>query len=111
MSKFSKKLNYSKRGELEIVDLLKIYLKLKKLSITELGRGCAWLDTGSSEDITKASNYVEVMQDRQNQKIGCLEEIAFRKKWINKSLLQSRIKFYGKNKYSKYLNELLNEKR
>jgi len=110
VSKFSNKLKYSKRGELEIVDLLKFYLTSKKLSITELGRGCAWLDTGTSEDISKASNYVKIIQDRQNQKIGCLEEIAFKKKWINRNLLQSRIKFYGKNEYSEYLNGLLNEK-
>ena len=109
VSKFSNKLKYSKRGELEIVDLLKLYLASKKLSITELGRGCAWLDTGTSEDISRASNYVEIMQDRQNQKIGCIEEIAFKKKWISKNLLRSRIKFYGKNKYSEYLDELLND--
>ena len=108
--KFSNRLKYSKRGELEIVDLLKFYLASKKLSINELGRGSAWLDTGTSKDIFKASSYVEIMQERQNQKIGCLEEIAFKKKWINKILLKSRIKFYGKNEYSEYLNELLNER-
>jgi len=110
VSKFSKNLKYSKRGELEIVDLLKVYLKSKKLLITELGRGSAWLDTGTSEDISKASNYVEILQDRQNLKIGCIEEVAFKKKWINKKQLRSRIKFYGKNKYSEYLKELLDER-
>ena len=84
-------------------------MKLKKLTIRELGRGSAWLDTGTSKDILKASNYVEVLQDRQNQKIGCLEEIAFTKKWIDKNMLKTRIKFYGKNEYSKYLNDVLNE--
>ena len=69
--KLSSKLKFSKRGELEIVDLLKFYLKFNKLTISELGRGSAWLDTGTSKDILKASNYVEVLQDRQNQKIGC----------------------------------------
>ena len=107
--KLSNKLKYSKRGELEIVDLLKFYLDLNKLAITELGRGSAWLDTGTSKDILKASNYVEVLQDRQNQKIGCLEEIAFKKKWINKSKLRTRIKFYGSSEYSNYLSYLLNE--
>ena len=107
--KLSRKLKFSKRGELEIIDLLKFYLKLKKLTIRELGRGSAWLDTGTSRDILKASNYVEVLQDRQNQKIGCLEEIAFTKKWIDKNMLKTRIKFYGKNEYSKYLNDVLNE--
>ena len=76
-----------------------------------MGRGSAWLDTGTSEDISKASNYVEILQDRQNQKIGCIEEIAFRKKWINKEKLKSRVKFYGKNKYSDYLSELINERK
>ena len=107
--KLSRKLKFSKRGELEIIDLLKFYLKLKKLTIRELGRGSAWLDTGTSKDILKASNYVEVLQDRQNQKIGCLEEIAFTKKWIDKNMLKTRIKFYGKNEYSKYLNDILNK--
>ena len=107
--KLSNKLKYSKRGELEIVDLLNFYLDLNKLTISELGRGSAWLDTGTSKDILKASNYVEVLQDRQNQKIGCLEEIAFKKKWINKSKLRTRIKFYGSSEYSDYLNYLLNE--
>ena len=107
--KLSNKLNFSKRGELEIIDLLKFYLKLNKLTIRELGRGSAWLDTGTSKDILKASNYVEVLQDRQNQKIGCLEEIAFTKKWIDKNMLKTRIKFYGKNEYSNYLSNLLNE--
>ena len=107
--KLSNKLKYSKRGELEIVDLLNFYLDLNKLAISELGRGSAWLDTGTSKDILKASNYVEVLQDRQNQKIGCLEEIAFKKKWINKSKLRTRIKFYGSSEYSDYLNYLLNE--
>ena len=109
VSKLSRKLEFSKRGELEIIDLLKFYLKLKKLTIRELGRGSAWLDTGTSRDILKASNYVEVLQDRQNQKIGCLEEIAFTKKWIDKNMLKTRIKFYGKNEYSKYLNDILNK--
>ena len=85
-------------------------MKSKKLLITELGRGSVWLDTGTSEDISKASNYVEILQERQNLKIGCIEEIAFKKKWINKNQLKSRINFYGKNKYSDYLKELLDER-
>jgi glucose-1-phosphate thymidylyltransferase len=105
----SKKLKYSKRGELEIVDLLNSYLLSKKLTVTELGRGSTWLDTGTSSDILKASNYVSILEDRQNQKIGCLEEIAFNKKWINKNNLKEIIKFYGKSDYSKYLEELINE--
>ena len=110
VSELSKKLKYSKRGELEIVDLLKNYLAIKKLKIIELGRGSAWLDTGTSRDIFRASNYVDIIQERQNQKVGCLEEIAFRKKWINKNSLKSRVKKKKKNEYSEYLSELLNEK-
>jgi len=109
VNRLSSKLKKSRRGELEIVDLLKSYLKNNELEIKELGRGSAWLDTGTSKDILKASNYVEIIEERQNQKIACLEEIAFKKKWISKSLLKSRIKYYGKSEYSDYLNELLNE--
>ncbi len=61
------------------------------------------------KNILKASNYVEIIEERQNQKIACLEEIAFKKEWISKSLLRSRIKYYGKSDYTNYLNELLNE--
>ena len=109
VNRLSSKLKKSRRGELEIVDLLKSYLKNNELEIKELGRGSAWLDTGTSKDILKASNYVEIIEERQNQKIACLEEIAFKKKWISKRLLKSRIKYYGKSEYSDYLNELLNE--
>ncbi len=109
VKKLSSKLKKSKRGELEIIDLLKFYLKDNQLVIKELGRGSTWLDTGTSKDILKASNYVDIIEERQNQKIACLEEIAFKKKWISKTLLKSRIKFYGKSEYSDYLNELLNE--
>ena len=106
----SRKLRYSKRGELEIVDLLNLYLNEQELKVTELGRGSAWLDTGTSSDILKASNYVSILEDRQNQKIGCIEEIAFNKNWINKKELEKRIKFYGKSDYSKYLAELIDER-
>tara|TARA_Y100000591_G_C21761681_1_gene660440 strand:+ start:221 stop:1090 length:870 start_codon:yes stop_codon:yes gene_type:complete len=109
VSKFSSGLKKSKRGELEIIDLLKIYLKKNKLSISELGRGSAWLDTGTSKDILKAGNYVEIIEERQNQKIACLEEIAYKRKWIDKNLIYSRIKYYGKSEYSNYLRDILND--
>ena len=109
MSKLSSGLKKSKRGELEIIDLLKLYLKKNKLSINDLGRGSAWLDTGTSKDILKASNYVEIIEERQNQKIACLEEIAFKKKWVAKNIINSRIKYYGKSEYSTYLKEILND--
>ncbi len=107
--KLSSKLKKSKRGELEIIDLIKNYLKSNKLIITELGRGSAWLDTGTSKDILKAGNYIQIIEERQNQKIACIEEISFKKKWINKKLLRERINFYGKSDYSNYLKEILNE--
>ena len=109
VSKLSSKLKKSKRGELEIIDLIKIYLKKNKLTITELGRGSAWLDTGTSKDILKAGNYIEIIEERQNQKIACIEEISFRKKWINRKLLNRRINFYGKSDYSSYLTGILKE--
>ena len=92
---------------MEIIDLLKQYLKKNKLSISDLGRGSAWLDTGTSKDILKASNYVEIIEERQNRKIACLEEIAFKKKWVSKKLIHSRIKYYGKSEYSNYLKDIL----
>lgn len=110
VSKLSSKLKKSKRGELEIIDLLKLYLKKNKLLISDLGRGSAWLDTGTSKDILKAGNYVEIIEERQNQKIACLEEIAYKKKWITRNLINSRIKYYGKSEYSKYLKEILNDR-
>ena len=109
VSKLSSELKKSKRGELEIIDLLKKYLKKNNLSISDLGRGSAWLDTGTSKDILKAGNYVEIIEERQNQKIACLEEIAYKKKWVSKKLIHSRIKYYGKSEYSNYLKEILND--
>ena len=109
VSKLSSRLKKSKRGELEIIDLLKLYLKENKLLISDLGRGSAWLDTGTSKDILKAGNYVEIIEERQSQKIACLEEIAYKKKWINKKLVYSSIDYYGKSEYSDYLKEMLND--
>ena len=106
-SKISSELKPSKRNELEIVDLINTYNKKKKLRISILGRGSAWLDTGTSDDILKASNYVNIIESRQNLKIACIEEIAFKKKWINKKKLVSRISFYGKSAYSDYLRKLI----
>ena len=103
----SKKLKPSKRGELEIVDLLEIYKSKKQLSANLIGRGGAWLDTGSMDDFYKTSNFVSAIENRQGLKIACLEEISFNNKWINKSNLKQSIKFYGNCDYSKYLSKLL----
>ncbi len=97
---YAKKLKPSKRGELEIVDLLNRYLKNKKLSAEFIGRGGAWLDTGSIEDFYKTSAFVSAIENRQGFKIACLEEIAFNNKWIDKKQLINAVKFYGNCSYS-----------
>ena len=104
---YAKKLKPSKRGELEIVDLLNFYLRNKKLSAELIGRGGAWLDTGSIEDFYKTSAFVSAIENRQGFKIACLEEIAFNNKWINKKQLKSAIMFYGNCSYSDYIKKLI----
>jgi glucose-1-phosphate thymidylyltransferase len=106
VSKYAKKLKPSKRNELEIVDLLNIYKSKKKLSADLIGRGGAWLDTGSIEDFYKTSAFVSAIESRQGFKIACLEEIALNKKWINKKHIIKAIKFYGNCEYSSYLKRL-----
>tara|TARA_B100000212_G_scaffold247693_1_gene189261 strand:- start:241 stop:1110 length:870 start_codon:yes stop_codon:yes gene_type:complete len=105
--KFAKKLKPSKRGELEIVDLLNFYKSKHKLSADIIGRGGAWLDTGSIEDFYKTSAFVSAIENRQGFKIACLEEISFNKKWINKRHILDSIKFYGNCEYSNYLKKLI----
>ena len=105
--KFAKQLKPSKRGEIEIVDLLKKYLKVKKLSAELIGRGGAWLDTGSIEDFYKTSAFVSAIENRQGFKIACLEEIAFNNKWISKKQLLRAVKFYGNCSYSHYIKKLI----
>ena len=105
--KFAKKLKPSKRGEVEIVDLLNFYKSRKLLSADIIGRGGAWLDTGSMDDFYKTSNFVSAIENRQGLKIACLEEIAFNNKWITKKNIKQSIKFYGNCDYSKYLSKLL----
>ena len=105
--RYSKKLKPSSRGELEIADLLNIYRKKKQLSANFIGRGGAWLDTGTMDDYYKTISFVSAIQNRQGLMIACLEEIAFNKKWINKNNINKAIKFYGNCDYSKYLNKLI----
>jgi len=104
---FSKKLRPSKRGEIEITDLLNLYKSKKKLKADIIGRGGAWLDTGSIEDFYKTSAFVSSIENRQGLKIACLEEIALSNKWINNKDIINAIKFYGKCDYSIYLKNLL----
>jgi glucose-1-phosphate thymidylyltransferase len=105
--KLAKKLRPSKRGEVEIVDLLNFYKIKKQLSADIIGRGGAWLDTGSIEDFYKTSAFVSAIENRQGFKIACLEEIAFNNKWINKYHINSAIKFYGNCSYSDYLKKII----
>ena len=105
--KYSKKLKPSSRGELEIADLLNIYRKKKQLSANFIGRGGAWLDTGTMNDYYKTISFVAAIQNRQGLMIACLEEIALNKKWINKNNINKAIKFYGNCDYSKYLYKLI----
>ena len=105
--KYAKSLKPSKRKELEIADLLKKYLSNKKLSAEIIGRGGAWLDTGSIEDFYKTSNFVSSVENRQGFKIACLEEIALNNNWIKKRNVLNAIKFYGNCDYSKYLKNLI----
>ena len=105
--KYAKKLNPSKRGEVEIVDLLNMYQYKKQLSVDLIGRGGAWLDTGSIEDYYKTSSFVSAVENRQGFKIACIEEIAFNNKWITRKEIKNSIKFYGSCEYSNYLKKLI----
>ena len=105
--KYAKQLKPSKRGELEITDLLNKYKIKNKLYADYIGRGGAWLDTGSIEDFYKTSSFVSAIENRQGFKIACLEEIAYFKNWIGKKHIKNQIKFYGKCEYSKYLDKII----
>jgi len=104
---YSKKLKPSKRRELEIADILNKYKSQNKLTANLLGRGGAWLDTGSIDDFYKTSAFVSAIENRQGFKIACIEEIAFNNKWINKVQIKKSIKFYGNCDYSEYLKNLI----
>ena len=107
--KYSKELKPSKRKELEITDLLSKYRKKNQRYADYIGRGGAWLDTGSLEDFYKTSTFVSAIENRQGFKIACLEEISFNNNWIKKSDILNSIKFYGNCEYSKYLKKLISK--
>ena len=108
---YANSLKPSKRGELEITDLLKKYKNKNSLKAKFLGRGGTWLDSGSIEDFYNTSAFVSTIENRQGFKIACLEEIALNNKWIKKKEIIESIKFYGKCEYSSYLEKLIkNEK-
>ena len=104
---YAKRLKPSKRGELEITDILNKYKSINKLNAEVIGRGGAWLDTGSIEDYYKTIAFVQAVENRQGLKIACLEEIALLNKLIKKKEILNAIKFYGNCEYSKYLKKLI----
>jgi glucose-1-phosphate thymidylyltransferase len=102
----AKQLKPSWRNELEITDLNKLYLQERNLKMRVLGRGYAWLDTGTHKDLLEASNFVKIIEERQGLKIGCLEEIAYRNGWLNKKGLEREIQKYAKSSYGEYLKTM-----
>ena len=105
--KQAKKVKPSARGELEITSLNELYLDQKKLSVEIMYRGFAWLDTGTHESMLEASNFIHTIEKRQGLKVACLEEIAFDKGLINKTMLKDHIKNYKGNAYANYLKRKL----
>ncbi|MBI9037877.1 MAG: glucose-1-phosphate thymidylyltransferase RfbA [Bacteroidales bacterium] len=102
----AKNIKPSARGEYEITDVNRVYLEKGKLKVGKLSRGTAWLDTGTFESLLQASQYVEVIQNRQGQQIGCIEEIAFRMGYINKKQLIEAAQPFLKSGYGSYLLDL-----
>jgi glucose-1-phosphate thymidylyltransferase len=107
-SKLTKTINPSSRGELEITSLNNVYLGMERLNCKTLGRGYAWLDTGTADSLLEAGQFVETIEKRQGFKIACLEEIAWRNKWISQKSLELTITKNSKSSYGKYLYNLLN---
>ena len=106
-----RRLRPSPRGELEITDLNKVYLRHKTLHVQLLGRGVAWLDTGTPQSLLEACNFVATVENRQGLKIGCLEEVAFRMGFISRQRLRSLAADLGKSEYGRYLAAIAHEKR
>jgi glucose-1-phosphate thymidylyltransferase len=104
---FAKSLTPSSRGELEITDVNRIYLKLGKLKVKPLGRGFAWLDTGTHESLMEASEFIATIQKRQGFMVACLEEIAFHNGWIGRAEIEKAIRSLSKTEYGAYLRGLL----
>ena len=101
----AKKIKPSVRGELEITSVNQAYLKMDRLNIELMGRGYAWLDTGTFEAMTEASQFIHALEKRQGMKVSCLEEIAFLKKWINSEQLIDYLATKGNSEYYDYLRK------
>ena len=107
--KYASQLKPSARGELEITDLNRVYLERGELNVARLGRGFAWLDTGTPESLLEAAEYVRAIEHRQAQKISCLEEIAFIQGWIDRVELEKAAQLLGKSGFGGYLRQVLEE--
>lgn len=105
----AKNLKPSSRGEYEITDINKEYIKLKKIKVMVLGRGTAWLDTGTHESLLEAGQFVEVIEKRQGLKIGCIEEIAYRMKFINRTQFIDLCEKYNNSNYGIYLKKIIKD--
>jgi glucose-1-phosphate thymidylyltransferase len=102
----TKNLKPSARGELEITDVNKEYLRRGQLKVEIMGRGVAWLDTGTPQSLLEAANFIKIVEDRQGLRIGCIEEVAFSRKFINADQLRALADSYGNNDYAKYLKHI-----
>ena len=107
---YAKGLKPSPRGELEITDLNRIYLEQGELNVELLGQGFTWLDTGTHESLVEATNFIMTVENHQNRKIGCLEDIAYINGWITREQLEATIEIYKKNQYGRYLQDVLDGK-
>ena len=108
--KLAKSLKPSARGELEITDLNLLYLEKQKLHVEIMGRGYAWLDTGTHESLLEASQFIATLENRQGLKVACPEEISYRSGWIDASKLENLAAPLSKNAYGQYLKRILKEK-
>ena len=106
----ARNLKPSARGEYEITDVNRVYLERKQLRVEVLGRGTAWLDTGTHESLLQAANFIEAVEQRQGLKIGCLEEVAFRMGFIDRTQLHALGKAYGSSQYGTYLSRMAADK-
>ena len=110
VTEYAKKLKPSERGELEITDLNRMYLEQGSLKVEVLGQGFTWLDAGTHESLTDATNFVKTMETHQHRTIGCLEEIAYLNGWISREVLQRICEDYKQNQYGQYLKDVIDGK-